>query len=137
MSTEIDKDATKLENLRYQLKLSYTSGALFGAFATIIFRRKWCLIVGNMAIILGSLVIMFQNEGNNRTLFVNRFLIGLGVSVFTVVCPMMISDISSIKWRAALIAVWGVVLNFGLFLSAAASDVVLALVSIFSKCVVY
>ena len=114
------------------MTMSYTSGALFGAFVTIIFRRKWSLTLGNMAVIIGSVVIMFQNEGS-QTLLVNRFLIGLGVSVFTVVCPMMISDISSIKRRAALIAVWGVILNFGLFLSAAVSDIFLALVSIFSK----
>jgi MFS family permease len=74
--------------------------------------RKWALLANNIFFIVGAVLACI---GDIYSLFIGRFISGLGVGVSSVVPPVLLSEIASASTRGTITTLHQLLLTLGIF----------------------
>lgn len=90
--------------------------AFIGDYISTKFGRRWCIIIANLVILLGSLVNTFATSIGMWV--AGRAIIGSGVGIVKVAAPVLIQEIAHPRLRPTLGSFYQTFAYFGIFFAA-------------------
>lgn len=88
---------------------------MIGSYPAEKYGRKLTMLANNLFFIVGSAMAA---SGNLTALFIGRFILGLGVGIVSVVCPVLLSEIAPEASRGVITTFHQVRLSDGPFRTA-------------------
>ena len=88
-------------------------GCMIGSYPAEKYGRKLTILANNLFFIVGSAMAA---SGNLTALFIGRFVLGLGVGIVSVVCPVLLSEIAPEASRGVITTFHQLMLTVAIFM---------------------
>eukprot|EP01033_Poteriospumella_lacustris_P005164 gene5164-3683_t len=88
-------------------------GCMIGSYPAEKYGRKLTMLANNLFFIVGSAMAA---SGNLTALFIGRFILGLGVGIVSVVCPVLLSEIAPEASRGVITTFHQLMLTVAIFM---------------------